>query len=147
MYKFLNIAVAIGVSALLATNLYLLFSEKTVIPKSIYVNKYERLTTADYSEELSKEAFIAPMETYTVYIGSDDAVESWLVTEGDEVYASDELALLNTERADGQRNTWEAERTALLQQEDEVRDLLSDLSSESSKAKSASSSKVESKKQ
>lgn len=143
MYKFLNIAVAIGVSALIATNLFLLFSEKTVIPKSIYVNKYERLTTGDYSEELSKEAFVAPMETYTVYVGSDDAVESWLVTEGDEVYASDELALLNTERADGQRNTWEAERTALLQQEDEVRDLLSDLSSESSKAKSASSSNVD----
>ena len=47
------------------------------------------------------------MESYTVYVGSDNAVESWLVTEGDEVFAGHELALLNTERADGQRNTWE----------------------------------------
>ena len=127
MNKFLNIAVAIGVSAFLATNFYLLFSEKTIISKSVYVNKYERMTIDDYSEKLSKEAFIAPMETYTVYVGSEDAVDSWLVTEGDDIYAGDELATLNTERADGQRNTWEAERTALQQQENEVRDLLRDL--------------------
>jgi len=145
MNKFLTIAVAIGVSALLATNLYLLFSDKTIIPKTVHVYEYERMTVDSHNVQLAKEAFIAPMETYTVYVGSDNAVESWLVTEGDNILAGEELALLNTERADGQRNTWEAERSALQQQENEVSELLWDLESESSNAKSGSTSTVDEK--
>lgn len=134
MSKRINIAAAIGISAFLATNLFLLFSDKSVIHKSVYINEYERMTIADYHEKLPKESFVTPTDTYTVYVGSDDAIDSWLVTEGDAVFAGDELALLNTENADKERDTWEAERTALYQQENELNDLISDLLAEKAKS-------------
>lgn len=144
MSKWINIATAIGISAFLATNLFLLFSEKSVIYKSVYIHDYDRMTIADYHEKLPKESFVTPTDTYTVYVGSDDAVESWLVTEGDSVFAGDELALLNTENANNERDTWEAERTALMQQENELNNLIGDLVAEKSKIKRGGNSSLNS---
>ncbi len=54
MNKVTNIAVAIAISAFLAVNLYLLFSDKSVITKSVYVDRYERMTAKDYQQEACK---------------------------------------------------------------------------------------------
>lgn len=142
MNKVTNIAVAVAISAFLAMNFYLLFSDKSVITKSVYVERYERMTSSDHREELAKEGFVAPEETYTVYVGNDDTVDSWLVKEGDPLTVGDEIATLQTERAEGQRAVWEAEREALQQQTLSVRSMLSDLESERKKAQSDSSSNV-----
>jgi len=140
--KVANIAVAGAISAFLAVNFYLLFSDKSVITKSVYVEHYERMTSSDHREELAKEGFVAPDETYTVYVGNDDTVDSWLVKEGDPVTVGDEIAILQTERAEGQRAVWEAEHEALQQQTSSVRSVVSGLESERKKAQSDSSSNV-----
>ena len=142
MNKVTNIAVTVAISAFLAVNFYLLFSDKSIITKSVYVDRYERMTSGDHREELQKEGFIAPEETYTVYVGNDDTIESWLVKEGDPVTVGDELAILQTERAEGQRAVWEAEREALQQQASSVRSMISSLEYEREEAQSDSSSNV-----
>lgn len=142
MNKYLSIVAAIAISSFLATNFYLLFSDKSVIPKSVYVNDYERMTMNDYSEKMAKEALVSPVDLYTVYVSQDDTVESWFVTEGDDVTAGEELALLNSDRADGQRDLWEVERDALLQQETELRSMIRELSTARSRAQTGSSSNV-----
>ncbi len=142
MNKFLSIVAAVAISSFLATNLYLLFSDKSVIPKSVYVNDYERMTLNDYSKKMAKEALVAPMDLYTVYVNREDVVESWFVAEGDDVTIGEELALLNTDRADGQRNLWEVERDALLQQETELKSMIRELSTARSKAQTGNSSNV-----
>lgn len=138
----MNIAVAVAISTFLAVNFYLLFSDKSVITKSVYVERYERMTSSDYREKLTKEGFIAPEETYTVYVGNDDTVDSWLVKEGDLVTVGDEIATLQTERAEGQRAVWEADLDALQQQTSSVRSMISGLESDRKKAQSDSSSNV-----
>lgn len=142
MNKVTNIAVAVSISAFLAVNFYLLFSDKSVIAKSVYVESYERMTSSDHREELAKEGFVAPEETYTVYVGNEDTVDSWLVKEGDPVTVGAEIAILQTERAEGQRAVWEAELEALQQQTYSVRSMISGLESERQEALSDSSSNV-----
>lgn len=143
MSKYMNISIAFVVSSFLAINFYLVFSEKSVIPKSVYVNEYERMTIDDFSEKMSKEALISPAETYTVYAGSEEEVESWVITEGDTVNIGDELALLNTKRAEGEQELLQAEHNALLHQERELRTLLADLLTAQSNAQSISASTVD----
>lgn len=138
----MNIAVAIAISTFLAVNFYLLFSDKSVITKSVHIERYERMTSSDQRKELAKEGFVAPKETYTVYVDNDDSVDSWLVREGDLVAVGDEIAILQTERAEGQRAVWEAELDALQQQTLSVRSMISGLESERGKAQSNSSSTV-----
>lgn len=143
MSRFRNIAIAIAVSCFLATNFYLLFSEKTVIPKSLHVHEYERMKAEDYSKKLSKKTLVAPLETYTVYVNEEEAVNTWLVWEGHNVTVGQELALLNTEHAEGERELWEVEREALLQQETELNNMITELSTARSEAKSNSTSNVD----
>ncbi|MDS9472248.1 efflux RND transporter periplasmic adaptor subunit [Sporosarcina pasteurii] len=143
MIKFRNIAIALAVSAFLATNFYLLYSEKSVIPKLLYVKEYERMTTKDYEEKLFKETLVAPLETHTVYVNDEDAVELWLVMEGDSVAVGQELALLNTDRADGERDLWETERAVLLQQERELQGMIDELASMRANATSNNASNVD----
>lgn len=142
MSKVKTIAVSIAISSFLAGNLYLLFSDKSVITKSVYVERYERATNSNHQEKIAKEGFIAPEEIYTVYVGNEDTVDSWHVKEGDFVTVGDEIATLQTERAEGQRAVWEAERDALRQQDSAVRSMISNLESERRKAESDSSSNV-----
>ncbi|AOV08806.1 hypothetical protein [Sporosarcina ureilytica] len=141
--KLFNIAIAIAVTAFLATNFYLLYSEKSIIPKLLYVNEYERMTTKDFDEKLFKETLVAPLETHTVYVKDEDAVESWLIMEGDSVTVGQELALLNTDRVDGERDLWETERTVLLQQQSELEDMRDELHSMRSNATLNNTSNVD----
>ena len=143
MNKYVNISIAFVVSSFLAINFFLLFNEDSVIPKSVYVNEYERLRIDDFSKEMSKEALIAPMESHTVYAGSEDEVESWVISEGDAVNIGDELALLNTERADAEQELLITKHKSLLQQEKDVQAMLADLKVKESAAKSISASTVE----
>ncbi|MCZ2258678.1 efflux RND transporter periplasmic adaptor subunit [Sporosarcina sp. G11-34] len=143
MNKYMNISIAFVVSSFLAINFYLLFGEKSVIPKSVYVKTFERMTLGDFREEMSKEALISPEETYTVYAGSEDEVESWVVSEGDAVNVGDELALLNTERVDSEQELLLAKHNSLLQQETDVKSMLADLMTAQSGAESTNSSAVD----
>ncbi|WP_342513137.1 efflux RND transporter periplasmic adaptor subunit [Sporosarcina sp. FSL K6-1522] len=138
MNKVMNIAIGIAVIACLTVNLYLIFSDKSVIPKSVYVKDHERMTSGNYREKIAKEGFVAPAETYTVYVGNEDVVDSWLVKEGDQVIIGQELASLQTEQAEGQLAVWRAEREAILQQQSSARRVIADLESQLRKMKSAS---------
>ena len=120
-----------------------MFGDKSVIPKSVYVSSFEKLATDDFREEIAKEALISPTETITVYAGSEDDVESWAVTEGDFVSVGDELALLNTERADSEQEMLTAEHNALRQQERDLQTMLRSLLSEQSTTQSSTSSIVD----
>lgn len=133
MNKWIKISLALVTSAFVATNLYLLYSDKSEIPKLQYVHDYERMTAKDFEDNRFKEAFIAPAETHTVYVKDEDTVDSWLVAEGEEVMVGQELAILNTERVDGQREIWEAERASLLEQERTLEKMKRDLESLRSK--------------
>lgn len=134
MNKLGNIAVAIVISCFIAANAILLFSEKSVIPKTVYVDEYEQLTAGNYTEELPKEAFVAPTTSSMVYIANEETVEEWLVKEGDGVTMGQEIASLNTARSDEQRAVWESERQALQSQESELESKISELESERSRA-------------
>ena len=120
MNKFWNIAVAITVTAFVATNAVLLFGDKSSIPKYVYVQETERMVAADYADKLAKEALVVPGNVYTAYVDNDSSVQQWLVTEGDPVSAGQEIATLSSERADGQRSVWESERAALKAQESDL---------------------------
>lgn len=143
MNKFVTILISVAVSGFLALNLYLLFNEKSNISKSHYVQQYERVSENDYREELAKATLVAPLETYTVYVEEEDAVNSWLVQEGSPVTVGQELALLNTERAEGEREVWEAEREALLQERTALEQLSADLTVEKFETPADSASTID----
>jgi len=139
MNKYVNITVSIAVSAFLAVNLYLLFGEKTVIQKSVYVDEFERMSTGDFRVELAKEGLVAPFETQTVYVGNENAVDSWLVTEGDVVGVGTELALLNVEQSEGRKSILLSEQEILYQQQADALRLIATLESDRNAAAANSS--------
>lgn len=134
MNKFGNVATVIVISCFIAANAILLFSEKSVIPKSVYVDEFERMTGGNYTEELPKEAFVAPANSYFVYVADDENVEEWLVKEGDEVTTGQEIATLDTARSDEQRAVWESERQALISQENDLESQMRELEALRSRA-------------
>ncbi len=146
MNKTTNAAIAVVVSVFVALNLYLMYSEKSVIPKSVYVSEYERMTAKEYKEVLPKEGLVAPAETFTVYTSESNAIDAWLVREGDTVSTGEELARLQTEQADGQRAVWESEKEALLTQQNAIRSTISDLESgdQTNSSKSSKSDRTQS---
>lgn len=127
MSKLVNIAVSLVVSAFIAVNLFLIFSDKSAIEKSVHVSAYERMTLADYNEEIPKEGLIVPSETYTVYVEEEETIESWLVAEGDSVMVGQELALLNTDRANSRREVIEADYDGLLAHKNELESMIAEL--------------------
>lgn len=140
MNKLLKTGIAVVTIAFLATNIYLLYGEKSEMPKLQYVRDYERMTANNFEDKLFKETLVAPFETHTVYVKAEDAVESWLVNEGDEVVVGQELAILNTDRVDGERGVWEAERTSVQDQKITLENQRSELESLRSSANSSNSS-------
>ncbi|MGE6487363.1 efflux RND transporter periplasmic adaptor subunit [Paenisporosarcina sp. NPDC076898] len=140
MNKWLTIGISVAVSAFLGANAILLFSDKSVISKDVYVHDYERLAAGDFEESLPKESLVAPLDTTTVYVESEDTIQDWLVKEGDAVNAGDELATLNTSTADEQRKVWESEKTSLERQVTELNTTISTLQSDRATAQSTSSS-------
>lgn len=139
MNKRLSITVAIIVSLFIAVNVHLLFSKKSTVPKTLYVQHHERMTPGHYEEEVMKEGLITPEDIYTVYVGDDEVIDSWLVKEGDPVQVGDEIALLQTERAESQLAAWEAEEEGLLEQRDAIESTIATLESDRRSAQNNSS--------
>jgi len=130
MNKWVTIGVSIAVSSFIGANAILLFSDKSVISKEIYVHDYERVTAGDFEDILPKESLVAPLSTSTVYVKNEDTIQEWLVKEGDTVSTGQELAFLNTSTADEQRAVWESEREALERQLTEINSTIGTLESE-----------------
>ncbi|WP_040227683.1 biotin/lipoyl-binding protein [Bhargavaea cecembensis] len=141
MNKLGNIAVTIAITAFIATNAVLLFGDKSSIPKYVYVHGAERMVAADYSDKLAKESLVVPGNVFTAYVDNDSAVQQWLVQEGDPVSAGQEIATLNSDRAESQRSVWESERNALKDQESELESTKRELEQARRSAKSGSTSK------
>ncbi|QTD40789.1 efflux RND transporter periplasmic adaptor subunit [Sporosarcina sp. Te-1] len=134
MNKRLSIAIAFVISLFIAVNAFLLFSDQSKIQKSVYVPTYERMTAGTYEEQIAKEGLVAPAELFTVYVGNEETIDTWLVKEGDRVEIGDELAYLQSERAESQMAAWEAEEEGLLDQMRSVENTLAELQSERSSA-------------
>ncbi len=138
--KWVTIGLSIAIAAFLGANAILLFSEKSIIPKTIYVHDYERVATGSFEEQLPKESLVAPEQITTVYVKDENTVDGWLVKAGDVVQTGTELAQLNTASADKQRAIWEAEREALERQLTDINSTISSLESDRSQAQSDNSS-------
>ncbi|RAZ80758.1 efflux RND transporter periplasmic adaptor subunit [Planococcus halotolerans] len=133
MNKYFMIGLSVAITAFLAINAILLFSEKSQVPKKLYINEYERAYTSSYTEKLPKEAITAPLAATEIFIQDSDAVEQWIINEGDSVEAGTELALLNEAESEEQRAIWEAEEDALNDELREVRSVLRELETASSR--------------
>ncbi|PIC67958.1 hypothetical protein CSV78_03975 [Sporosarcina sp. P16a] len=129
-----NIIVTVLVTAFLALNMFLVFDEKSVIPKAQYVGEYERLSADDYKKELDKEGFISPKDLHTIYLKDDQTIDSWLVQEGETVDFGTELASLKVDHIDSQRNELESELSALQNQSSSISQTISNLEYEQSSA-------------
>ncbi|PID02446.1 hypothetical protein CSV67_09090 [Sporosarcina sp. P2] len=129
-----NIIVTVLVTAFLALNTFLVFAEKSVIPKAQYVSEYERLSADDYKKELDKEGFISPKDLHTIYLKDGQTIESWLVQEGEAVDFGTELASLKVDHIDSKRNGLESELTALQNQSSSISQTISNLEYEQSSA-------------
>ncbi|PIC77147.1 hypothetical protein CSV74_07710 [Sporosarcina sp. P19] len=129
-----NIIVTVLVTAFLALNTYLVFAEKSVIPKAQYVSEYERLSADDYKNELDKEGFISPKDLHTIYLKDDQTIDSWLVQEGETVDFGTELASLKVDHIDSKRNELESELSALQNQSSSISQTISNLEYEQSSA-------------
>lgn len=130
----MGITVAIIVSAFIALNIHLLYSKKSTVPKSLYVHQFERMTPGHFEEDIQKEGLVTPEEIYTVYVGDGEAIETWLVEEGSQVQVGDEIAILQSERAESQLAAWSAEEDGLLEQRSVVNSILSALESDRASA-------------
>ncbi|PIC90871.1 hypothetical protein CSV71_02095 [Sporosarcina sp. P21c] len=129
-----NIIVTVLVTAFLALNMFLVFDEKSIIPKAQYVGEYERLSADDYKKELDKEGFISPKDLHTIYLKDDQTIDSWLVQEGETVDFGTELASLKVDHIDSQRNELESELSALQNQSSSISQTISNLEYEQSSA-------------
>ncbi|TWT27682.1 efflux RND transporter periplasmic adaptor subunit [Planomicrobium sp. CPCC 101110] len=127
MNRFFFIGLSIAVTAFITANFLLLFGEKSVLPKTVYIGETERTYAAAYTENLPKEAVTAPSRSTQIYVQESEAIDQWLVKEGDAVQGGTELASLNESRTEEQRAIWEAERDALQAELAEVELSLSNL--------------------
>ncbi|ARK25324.1 hypothetical protein SporoP37_12095 [Sporosarcina sp. P37] len=132
--KIQNLIVTVLVTAFLALNTYLVFAEKSVIPKAQYVSEYERLAADDYKKELDKEGFISPKDLHTIYLKDDQTIESWLVQEGDAVDFGTELASLKVDQIDSQRSKLNSELSALQDQSSSISQTISNLKYEQTRS-------------
>lgn len=140
MNKWVTIGLSIIISTFIGANAILLFSDKSIILKTVYVHEYERVANGSYEEQLPKEAIVAPTEIFTVYAREEATVDGWLVKEGDVVQAGTELAKLNTTTADEQRAIWEAEKAAIESQISDINSTIRSLESDRSSAQNDNNS-------
>ncbi|MCM3610353.1 efflux RND transporter periplasmic adaptor subunit [Planococcus sp. MERTA32b] len=133
MNKYFTIGLSVAITAFLAINAILLFSDKSTVQKKLYIDDYERAYTSSYTERLPKEAITAPLAATEIFIQDSDAVEQWIINEGDYVEPGTELALLNEAESEEQRAIWEAEEDALNDELREVRTVLRELESAQSR--------------
>ncbi|HSI68206.1 MAG TPA: efflux RND transporter periplasmic adaptor subunit, partial [Planococcus sp. (in: firmicutes)] len=114
MNRLVALGIFIAVAAFVATNALLMFGEKSILPKTVYVHEFEQAYTSDFTEQLPKEAITVPLGTSELYMRELEAVDQWLVSAGDEVEAGTELASLNEAETEEQRAIWESERDAVM---------------------------------
>ncbi|WP_033541590.1 hypothetical protein [Planococcus sp. CAU13] len=129
MNKFFMIGLSIAITAFIAANAILLFSDKSIVDKRVYISEYERTYTNTYTERLPKEAVTAPLGATEIFIQDTEAIEQWIINEGDYVEAGTELALLNESESEEQRAIWEAQQSALEAELSEVQSAMSELKS------------------
>lgn len=139
MKKWLVIITSLVLSIFVAVNSYLVFSEESTIAKTKIVKQSFIAEEEDIRQEIEKPSYLAPREIVTLYVNDEEAIEQWLIQEGDTVYAGDELVLLETERIDGQVDAWVAEQSALETQRERIEDTVAMLQEERSSAESEES--------
>lgn len=127
MNRFFFIGLSVAVIAFLTANSLLMFGEKSILSKSVYVSDYEQAYAGSHETNLYKEALTAPQGTVEIYVQDHEALQQWLVAEGDSVTAGSELATLNEAETEEQRSIWETQKTALEAQQTEVRNSLATL--------------------
>lgn len=127
MNKFYFVGLSVAIVAFLTANALLLFGEKSILPKSVYVDDYEQTYAHAYTTNLFKEALTVPEDTVEIYIQDNEALQQWTVNEGDPVTAGSELAILNQAETEDQRAVWETQKTALESQRTEVKASLATL--------------------
>ncbi|WP_088007316.1 HlyD family secretion protein [Indiicoccus explosivorum] len=130
MNKFLKATLIVTVLAFIAINAILMFGEKSVLIKRVYVHEYAQTFAEDYSKTLAKEALTVPGSELTISAAGTESVEQWLVDAGDRVEIGAELAVLDAAEAENQRAIWEAELKALKEEREEVEGALDDLEDE-----------------
>ncbi len=129
MNKFFFIGLSVAVTAFISANALLMFGEKSIIDKNVYVSEYEQAFTGKYEEMLPKEAVAAPLSTVQIYVQDSRTIERWLVEEGDFVQAGSQLAALNKAESGEQHAIWEAEKKALEAEKTQVQSSLASLES------------------
>lgn len=139
MNKWLTIGISIVVATFIGANAILIYSDKSQISRTFYVSEYNRVNENTYAEELEKESIIVPANEMSVTIDVE-AVNDIVVAEGDHVEEGTDLATLKTDSAEDQRLIWETEQQAYMQEQSELRTIISDLESERYGADSSSSS-------
>ncbi|MGH2316955.1 efflux RND transporter periplasmic adaptor subunit [Planococcus sp. SE5232] len=127
MNRFFFVGLSVAVIAFLTANSLLMFGEKSILSKSVYVSDYEQAYTHTYETQMFKEALTAPQGTVKIYVQDHEALQQWMVGEGDSVTAGSELATLNEAETEEQRAVWETQKTALEGQRTEVRSSLATL--------------------
>ncbi|WP_298824539.1 efflux RND transporter periplasmic adaptor subunit [uncultured Planococcus sp.] len=127
MNRFFFVGLSVAVIAFLTANTLLMFGEKSILSKSVYVSDYEQAYTRTYETHMFKEALTAPQGTVEIYVQDHEALQQWMVGEGDSVTAGSELATLNEAETEEQRAVWETQKTALEGQRTEVRSSLATL--------------------
>lgn len=132
MNKFFMIGLSVAITAFIASNAILLFSDKSIAEKKVYISEYERTYTSTYTERLPKEAVTAPLGVTEIFIQDSEAVDQWIVNEGDYVQAGSELAMLNESESEEQRAIWEAQQSALQSELSEIQNAKRSLESERS---------------
>ena len=88
------IITSLVVSLFIGWNFYLLYGKESVIPKIAYVSTYEVVKEDEYERHFKNDGLVVPEEIVTMYMSEEDAIDQWLVKEGVEVEAGDELVLL-----------------------------------------------------
>lgn len=139
MKKWFILLFSLVISLFIAVNSYLVFSEESPVAKTKIVKQSFIAQEEDVRQEIEKPSYLAPREIVTLYVNDEEAIEQWLIQEGDTIQAGDELVLLETERIDGQVDAWVAEQSALQTQRERIEDTVAMLESERSDADSEES--------
>lgn len=139
MKKWFILLFSLVISLFIAVNSYLVFSEESLVAKTKIVKQSFIAQEEDIRQEIEKPSYLAPREIVTLYVNDEEAIEQWLIQEGDTIQAGDELVLLETERIDGQVDAWVAEQSALQTQRERIEDTVAMLESERSNADSEES--------
>ncbi|GLC87866.1 HlyD family secretion protein [Lysinibacillus piscis] len=97
--------------ALISLNAYFVFKGDSKVPRTYFIDEFQRATAKHRVDTVKKEAIVVPANTYTI---SADATSlaSISVQRGQTIHANDLLATYETAEADHELTKLESERTA-----------------------------------